>query len=557
MNRFIVAKTILTLFFIICFFNNARSQNKNFKINGGLSATTIFYSAQGIENRKNPFSYILSGNINISGYGVSLPFSFTLNNRKTRFNQPFNQFGMSPSYKWIKIHLGYRSLHFDPFILNGHKILGIGAELTPGILRLGFIYGRFKKESNKAHKINEIQTDSVQQFSRKGYAFKIGIGTKKSFLDFIFLNVSDDTLSLTNFNPKNTPLPSANTAAGFNSHIRLSDMFTLKFNGAYSIYTNNLHASPLNIEFAVPKTFLSPLNSSTERYYAVKSSLTFKPAKQFSLSANYKRIEPGYKSMGTYFMNSDAENYTFSTKIMMLKNKMNIKGSIGTEKNNLQTLRNATTNKLIGSANINYNPGRIFGINISYSNYSVNQKPGRIQIADSVKLYQTNSSLIVMPHFQFQGKNKKTNHFITVLYTKMGLKDKNPFTENYTNFNVENIMLSYNLTFINLGFNIFSSFNYNTVEMSAGKSTNKGLTAGVSKSFINRKLNMSVSTTIMQSRNLTENTLTLTPSYNADYRINKHNDFRIKLYLISNKNETDNTKSFNEKTVDFSYIFTF
>jgi hypothetical protein len=36
------------------------------KVNGGVSANQIFYAANGINNRRSPYSYFLSGNVNFN-----------------------------------------------------------------------------------------------------------------------------------------------------------------------------------------------------------------------------------------------------------------------------------------------------------------------------------------------------------------------------------------------------------------------------------------------------------------------------------------------------------
>lgn len=236
---------------------------------------------------------------------------------------------------------------------------------------------------------------------------------------------------------------------------------------------------------------------------------------------------------------------------------MRVKGSFGIERNNLKVARNATTKKLIGSANISYDPVQLFGINITYSNYSINQSAGRVQIADSVKLYQTNSTIMIMPHFQFKGKGGKTNHFVNLLYTRMGLNDKNPSTENLMNFEVDNMMISYNLSYAKTGLGIISSINFNKVKMSAGNSTNNGFTIGVSKSLMKQKLNLSLTATTTKSNNTAEKLSVFSPAFNANMKLKKHHNFRLKLYLTSNRNKTDNSRTFNEQTGDFSYVFTF
>ena len=64
------------------------------KINGGISLNQIFYTAKGIQSRRDPYSYFLTGNLNMSLYGVSVPLSFAISNQNRSFQQPFNQLSL-------------------------------------------------------------------------------------------------------------------------------------------------------------------------------------------------------------------------------------------------------------------------------------------------------------------------------------------------------------------------------------------------------------------------------------------------------------------------------
>src|SRR5579859_3793390 len=63
------------------------------KVTGGVSANQIFYLANGIDNRRTPYSYFLSGNLNLNVYEFNMPVSFTFSNQNISLQQPFNQFG--------------------------------------------------------------------------------------------------------------------------------------------------------------------------------------------------------------------------------------------------------------------------------------------------------------------------------------------------------------------------------------------------------------------------------------------------------------------------------
>jgi len=261
--------------------------------------------------------------------------------------------------------------------------------------------------------------------------------------------------------------------------------------------------------------------------------------------------------MGTYFINNDVENLTVNAGFNAFKRKLRFSGSIGLERNNLNTARNATTKKVIGSAMVSYDPIRIFGITINYSNYSINQQQGRIQIADSVKLYQSNGTFMVMPHFQFFNSKNTISQFVSLVFSEMKLNDKNPASNYNNSFTTINNMLSYSITFVPIVLSVNASINYNKVNMTVGNSTNTGGTLGISKGFLKNKLSLGLTVNLTQSVNDQQTMLVFTPSFNARAKIGKHHSLRLKANIISNHNVTNNNLSSTEQIGDFSYVFTF
>ena len=114
---------------------------KPVKLHGNLNIQLQAYKASGIDPRQKDFSWMISGMPTLEIFGVQFPFSFLLSNFDNKFYQPFNQFGVSPYYKWIKLHLGYRNITYSPYTLAGHRMLGAGFDLTPKNFALGLCTG--------------------------------------------------------------------------------------------------------------------------------------------------------------------------------------------------------------------------------------------------------------------------------------------------------------------------------------------------------------------------------------------------------------------------------
>ena len=105
-------------------------------VSGGLNAYAGLYRSGGIAGRNQPNPFGLSGAITVSlPGGITLPFSGVLGNQGTSFRQPFNQFGLSPSYKWATVHAGYRNVTFSPFTLARPYFFGRGCRAQSGLVQ--------------------------------------------------------------------------------------------------------------------------------------------------------------------------------------------------------------------------------------------------------------------------------------------------------------------------------------------------------------------------------------------------------------------------------------
>src|SRR5690554_1126998 len=174
------------------FGQNLQNPGKALSISGGLGGNFSYYNMNGIPPRRSPYGYSVFGNINLRIYGRKLPFSVAINQQGSRFSQPFRQIGVSPHYKWVKLHLGYRTMQFSEFTLNGATFLGAGTELTPGKFRFKAMLGRFRSAREKSSDLYRLP-----QFERNGYALSAGYG-QETFIDFVFFKASDKPNSISN-----------------------------------------------------------------------------------------------------------------------------------------------------------------------------------------------------------------------------------------------------------------------------------------------------------------------------------------------------------------------
>ncbi len=79
---------------------------------GGVTWSNIFTWPKDSAKQVPTYYYYISGNLNTTILGVvSVPISFAYTNNclSSTVTYPFNRFSLTPSYKWVKIHIGYAS----------------------------------------------------------------------------------------------------------------------------------------------------------------------------------------------------------------------------------------------------------------------------------------------------------------------------------------------------------------------------------------------------------------------------------------------------------------
>lgn len=525
---------------------------KPFSIDGTLSASANLYNLTGKESTRDPFTYVLSGNVDVSVYSFRLPFSFLYSNNNFTYAQPFNRFGISPEYKWIKLHLGYRNMSFSPYTLAGHSFLGAGIELNPGIFRFGAVYGNFNQKT-VPNTINP--NDTLQSPTRKGYSFKIGVGSQNNFFDLIFLQIKDDTLSLDK-NTYNSKPPQANSVIGARFKFTFFKKLTWETEGAASLLTKDIsNSNSFDAGDATLQNLLNnfSVNSSSEYSTALLSTLNYIAGK-FSVGLQYRRIDPNYQSFGAYYFNTDIENITLNTKFRLFKNKFSFSGNIGLQNDNLNNNKASRSNRVISMANFSYNSGKVFSINGSFSNYSINQQPGRLPLNDTIKLYQSNRNISITPMLTFN--NNKNQQMVQLNLILMDLTDFNEFTAQNNEVFSRMAQLNYFFNHIKSGLSISTGLNYTSLTSAFANQLIYGLNTDAGKGFFKGKLNIHAGFAVNRST-LNEsdgwvNSLTASMSW----RPHSKHSFKINFGLIQNLYpESTTVKSFNETKVTFGYVY--
>lgn len=406
------------------------------RLTSGFSLQTSFYSVSNIPYRRQPFNWNVSGTPVLHLYGVSLPFSFYLSNQQLAFQQPFNQFGVSPTYKWATAHLGYSSVRFSEYTLAGRRFLGGGTELNPGKFRFGFVYGRFQKaieqdsqpQSTPEGYLSGVATGA---FNRMGYALKLGYGTDDNYVDLLFLQAADDSSSLSNSLSLETLTPEKNSVLGIKHRFSIGELFW-ESDAAISFYTRSAGAEAVDSTDIAP--ILEPLYKlfdpklSSQMLYAANTQVGYS-GQNVQSSIRYRRISRDYKTMGAYYFQTDLEEIALQAGTSLFQRKMQVRGNIGFQRNNLSESRLHTTKRLIASLYTGAQVHRRLRLDATYSNFGISQRPQQPGLSDSLRIDQVQQSV------QFSANYQIPSDLSQSVSLQFNLQDLAPGQNNISNMN--------------------------------------------------------------------------------------------------------------------------
>ncbi len=567
---------------MVCSLSNAVAQDLNkigkkdmLVVNGGLNYTSVIYNAQGIQNRRQPYTYFLSGNITGNILGISLPFTFNYSNNQIKYTQPYNIQSFNPTYKWIKGYAGITSMNFSQYTQANHIFAGGGIELTPKNFKFAALCGRFKK----ATEFDVIANSDVNMaYKRMGWGGYAGYEKNGHGIKLIYYGAKDDTRSLA-FVPINTNVtPMENAVVSVVGKTVLFKLFTLEAEYALSGITRSLN-SPSDVN-SPPKNQLplifSP-NATSQFFSAYKGSIGYH-YKLLGLNFNYERVAPDYKTLGAYYFNNDLENFTIAPTLTLLKGKLNLSANTGLQRNNLDNSKLNTTQRWVGSVNASYSPDQHWSFNGSYSNFSSYTKqrpqndPFYRNTLDTLNFYQLTQSANGSALYNFGKTKTKHSIMLTGAYQVTGqnqgaISDPGIFGTGITMqipSTVTNLTSGYTIQFTQTKTGVNTALNYNRSVMSQMIVVFVGPNLNVSQGFYKNKLKLTAGSTYNQV--LTNSAKTnevfnhrLSASYSPKMQNEKLGKFNFNLSatFIQSLKTTATSRSFNEFTgnVGLNYNF--
>lgn len=358
---------------ICCFVGRSQSidldrlgKAKLFDYNGSIAANGVFY--EGTANR-GAFTYFLNGNLNFNIAELyQVPLSFAYTNQNLDFSSPFrlNRLSISPSYKWLTVHLGDAAMTFSPYTLSAHQFTGVGVDVVPnGPFKVSAMYGRLLRAVEYS-----AEMDNQQQvaYLRRGFGLQSSYAFKKLDLGLIFFKAWDHEESIQEPFPLELGLsPKNNAVLSVHTDFDVFEKVKFRFEYAVSGITEDIRAGGERSNNGPLALFLKE-NITTNYMDAFNASADYTVGNG-TLGVRYERIAPDYRTFGAYFFNNDLENITVNASQTIFDSKLNIGVNAGLQRDNLNDSKASAMKRLVSSINLNYTPTEKLGITGSFSNF--------------------------------------------------------------------------------------------------------------------------------------------------------------------------------------------
>lgn len=542
----------------------AIGREKPFGVTGGVSLNQLFYAVEGIESRRPPYTYVASGNLNLSLYGWSVPLSFSVSNQNTTFQQPFNQYSLHPTYKSVTAHIGYASVAYSPYTVNGHNFLGAAVDVAPeGRWSFSALYGRFLK----AVELDTTQgSNVVPAFNRMGYGLKTTYNDGKNTAEVALFYAKDGINSIAPLPDSVQILPEENLVLSIGGGIILAENILLRTEFAGSTITLDTRAEKDEGSSSLLDV-LYPYRTSTAFYGAHKTSITYQQP-SYSVGLAYERIAPQYRTLGAYFFNSDLENITVNATASMYEGKVNLAASGGTQRDNLDNTKISTLRRMVGSVNLNYVPSQKMNISASYSSFQsyTNIRSQFVDInqltpydnLDTLNFTQLSQNATLAAQYMVgNSTNRKQNLGLNMSYQDAADKQGGVPQNSGTQFYNANMM--YSILLVPENMTISGSLNSTLNEGTGSNSKTYGPILSLTKMFFEKKLRASLSTSY-------NNTFTDGKRMNAivsnrlsgSFSIKKKHNLNLMVAVVNRKNQVEGgSNSFTEFTGNIGYSYSF
>lgn len=525
-------------------------------ISGAIGTQNTYrYSTTG-NGYSAPFSTAVYANMNVSIYGFNMPFSLYFTSDNVNFNYPHLTFSLTPTYKNWTGHIGQSSMAMSNYVMNT-SFSGVGIEYNKERVRVGAFYGRLRKA------INDNPDEPYArnpQYKRMGWGFKVGYGSKRSFLDIYLLRAYDCLKSLDE-RWQRSLAPQENIVVGAKGALGITRYLSLSANAAASVFNTDSRAEKLQSAEVDNSLWgkVFDVRYSTLARFAGDASLQLH-LKKLNASLVYRMVQPDYTSLGVSYMSNNYHSLAVHLSTHLF-NKIALTANFSGQEDNLTDKQLYTTQGFVYSATANTRLGKHLNINASYNGYTQRQTDGTLHVNDTTRVNRRMQSLSLMPSYIID--SDMLGHAMSLSLNRTDNKDLNRFATGESDVTTLALGANYTLSVKSWNTSFTTSFSHQQSKGYRTKYKSDIVSLSTGRSFL-KEHNLNISGTLSlcyneverQSKNLSMGgdiaaslTLKKVHVFSTSASFYKYGDVNM-TKTRSNLDQTDITLSLN-------YAYTF
>lgn len=370
---------------------SAFTKEKPVRVSGSFNANANYLQSNSYVT--DPLGYHASLQLNFSFYNLfTIPLNFSYGSYGSGFNTiSINRFGISPAYKSLRVHGGYRSFALSPYLMNGVTILGGGIEWSPKKFHLLVFHGNMADRYNLGGEFIQFKDEKIEFYKRRTSGIKIGIGKPSNRFSVMMFHAEDnpqsgtmDTLLKYNIKPKE------NVVFGSDLNFQFFKIISLQANAAASVLTNDVNGKPIDANEEEAKwidraSILTAINTTSRYAFAYDAQLSIR-IKTIQLGLKYQHVDPYYSSLGLAFLQSNYDNYLATLHGSLFRNKLIVFSNFGLQYTNVNGFTGLPQKRLVQTTNVNWNISKSLTYTLNYTNMNQNTNVSVEEVNDSLQL---------------------------------------------------------------------------------------------------------------------------------------------------------------------------
>ncbi|MEL6804205.1 MAG: hypothetical protein AAFO91_10530, partial [Bacteroidota bacterium] len=434
-------------------------------------------------------------------------------------------------------------MRLTDYTLAGRDFNGVGIELNPGILRFAALSGNFRNVQTQADSLTQLAL-ILPSFKRNGFGGKLGVGTAQNYLDFIFMKIEDQEETIVFQSPEiATPvsLPKDNVVLGSDLKLTLFKRLSLRLNGAASLVSDKDSTLGIPLDTLNLDRWIQPLSRVIEPNLSTRWGLAGDAEaslrlKAFNLGVKYHRVDPYFRSLGTFFVRTDIESYTGKLGLRLWDNKFNLNVQAGRERNNLSGLKARTQSRTIGSASLFLNPVKPLQINLNYANFQRDNESGFVEIEDTLRVVNITQLQSINLRYRAETKGPKLN--LRVNLSRQIIEDQSEFRP--LDNQLSSLVGSFHagLNWKDAGFRLTPSLQYRQMDFRGDLRQTYGIGIQLSQELFEKRIRLQARASLRQTMSQQGNDNTaLNLRASGRFKLSKRQSFNLNLHYLSRQYE--------------------